>query len=51
MVLFLSDQVSHLGNALELNLSKKQEKNIKNFYRKGGGKLIDSTVFFKKNGE
>ena len=30
--------------SLGLNLSKKREKNIKNYKRKGGKKLIDSTV-------
>ena len=47
-VVCLIDQVSQLWKAVGLNLSKKREKNIKNYYRKGGKKLIDSTVFFKK---
>ena len=37
-----------LLKALGLNLSKKRETNIKNYWRKGGKKLIDSIVFFKK---
>ena len=51
MVAFLSDQVSQLSKALGLNLLKKRETNIKNFKKKVGQKLIDSIVFFKKNGE
>ena len=48
MVVCLSDQVSQLLKALGLNLSKKRETNIKNYWRKGGKKLIDSIVFKKK---
>ena len=33
---------------LGLNLSKKRETNIKDYWRKGGNKLIDSIVFLKK---
>ena len=51
MVVCLSDQVSQLCEALGLNLSKKREKNIKNYKRKGGKKLIDSIVFFFKKWE
>ena len=47
----LSDQVSQLWKAQGLNLSKKRETNIKNYYRKSGKKLIDSIVFLKNNGE
>ena len=50
IVSFLRDQVSELWKARGLNLSKKRETNIKNFYRKDGKKLIDSIVFSKKIG-
>ena len=36
------------GQALGLNLSKKREKNIKNYQRKGEKKLIDQQLFKKK---
>ena len=48
MVAFLSAQVGQLSKALGLNLSKKRETNIKNYWRKGVKKLIDSIVFKKK---
>jgi len=51
MVVFLSDQVSLFLKALGLNLSKKRETNIKNYWSKGGKQLINSIVFPKKNGE
>ena len=43
----LSDQVSQLWKALGLNLSKKQETNIK-ILKEGWKKLIDLIVFLKK---
>ena len=46
----LSDQVSQLCKALELNLSWKRETNIKNFYKKGEKKTNRFNIFFK-NGE
>ena len=51
MVVFLSDQASQLCKAQGLNLTEKRETNIEKLLEGGWVKLIDSTVFLKKNGE